>query len=87
MKSMIFTENEQTFRRVTKSAARKAFNSGMDVMLCPSKLRPGKPWNPEVLVNQSRSGEDATFDQVVNAFEYYNTSAETGRTTNYFLAV
>lgn len=64
--------------RVTKQAARRIYNAGGIIFLCPVNLRPGAPWNPECAAQISEEGR--TFDSVVNAFSAYNcTTSEAGR--------
>lgn len=79
-----FTDRGTRYVRVTKTTARKAYGAGKTVILCPCKLRPGGPWNPEISVK--RNAEDPeTFDQRVNNFVWYNLNAESGRYPMYFL--
>ena len=69
---------------MTEITARKAYDNGKTVLLCPYKLRPGGPWHPEIPVK--RNAEDPeTFDQCVNGFAWYNLNAESGRYPMYFL--
>lgn len=79
-----FTDHGTRYTRVTKTAARKAYDTGKTVILCPCKLRPGWPWHPEIPVK--RNAEDPeTFDQRINSFAWYNLNAESGRYPMYFL--
>lgn len=61
MRAYTFTENGFTFERVDKKQARKAYNNGLRVMVCPVNLRPGYPWHPEISVS-GKSG--ATFEEM-----------------------
>ena len=70
MRAYTFTENGFTFERVDKRQARKAYNNGLRVVVCPVNLRPGYPWHPEISVS-GKSG--ATFEEMLNAFIFYNT--------------
>lgn len=79
-----FTDRGTLYVRVSKTTARKAYDAGKTVVLCPCKLRPGAPWHPEIPIRHSAEDPE-TFEQRVNNFEYYNLSAETGRYTLYFL--
>ena len=83
MNKMSFDFLGYTWERVTRSEARTRYDRGEDLMLCPSKLRPGYPWHPEVYVYYSAE-EPQTFDQMDNAFRYYNLSPEAGRGVLYF---
>lgn len=51
MRQYTFTENGFTFERVDKRQARKAYNNGLRVVVCPVNLRPGYPWHPEISVS------------------------------------
>lgn len=80
MINMTFTDNNKIkYKRVNKTTARRAFNEGCVVVLCPSNLRPFSPWHNEAGVIKDRC-EGADFEKVVNAFSYYNCiNNETGR--------
>ena len=69
------------FERVSKQAARRIFNAGGVVYLCPVNLRPGAPWNPQTGVkNSPNGGGPADFDYLVLAFTAYHCrNSETGR--------
>lgn len=61
--------------RIDKKVARKLHDEGKEIFLAPSKLMPGGVWSIGYLVQKA---EDRTFDQLVNSFDYYNTSYEQG---------
>ena len=46
MKKRTYTDSGFTFERVDKKTARKVYNNGLRVVLCPVNLRPGYPWHP-----------------------------------------
>lgn len=70
------------FQRISKSAARRAFNAGDPVYLCAVNLRPGGPWHPEICL--WRTGEN--FEKSVAAFEFYNCiNGETGKYAAYYI--
>ncbi|HEY6565143.1 MAG TPA: hypothetical protein VIY86_11635 [Pirellulaceae bacterium] len=48
------------FKRITKAAARKLFNAGKPIYLCPHKMRPGFPWNMAALIFSKGWLEKAT---------------------------
>ena len=85
MKKYTFTDGGYTFQRINKKVARQAYNSGLRVMLCPVNLRPGEPYHPEISI----SGKAATtFEEALNAFEFYNLRGEeTGRYTAFYIPV
>ena len=68
--------------RISKRTARKLFDGGLPVVLCPVNLRP--QWN--TIATISNTIDDPDFDKHVNAFEYYNCICnETGRYTAFYL--
>lgn len=79
-----YKQGRYTFKRVNKATARKAYNNGLRVILCPCNLRPGSPWYCELDISGKAP---ATFEAQVNAFEYYNLNRETGRYTAFYIPV
>ena len=72
------------FTRISKAAARRAFNAGETVYFCACNMRPGAPWHPEIRANNRNGG---SFEAAVGWAEYYNcTCAETGRHLAYYRA-
>lgn len=66
--------------RINKAQARKIYNNGGSVTIVPCNLRPGM-WGVDI----SNAG-GYTFDQVVNAFSYYNcTGSEVGRYPAFYI--
>lgn len=70
------------YRRVSKWIARKLYDDGVEVYMCPCNLRPGEPWHPEVAVRLS-DGEEfpcapAPFEDVVRGFQFFNCSYSAG---------
>lgn len=84
MKNLIFEIDGMQYKRVTKPVARKIFNSGKNVLLCPCNLRPGSPWNHGATVN-CESGN--SFNQITNSFEYYNCNAIAGYYAAFYIEV
>lgn len=85
MRAYTFTENGFTFERVDKRQARKAYNNGLRVVVCPVNLRPGCPWYPEIIVS---GGSGATFEEMLNSFIYYNIrDNETGKYAAFYIPV
>lgn len=69
MKKYTYTDGGRLFVRITKTTARKAYSNGLRVVLCPSNLRPGFPYHPEISISGKAA---ASFEEAVNSFEYYN---------------
>lgn len=85
MRAYTWTENGFTFKRINKTQARRAYNNGLRVVVCPVNLRPGYPWYPEIIVS-GKSG--ATFEEMLNAFIYYNIrDNETGKYAAFYIPV
>ncbi len=82
--------------RVSKATARRLWGV-RDMLLCPSNLRPGRPWHPELRVdaqhiaasirNDPRNERNpATFDRYVANYEWHNcTCKETSYYTAFYL--
>ena len=68
--------------RISKAAARRAFNAGDVVYFCACNMRPGAPWHPETGADNSDGG---SFAAAAGWAAYYNcTSAEAGRYLAYY---
>jgi len=77
------SDTDKIFTRISKAQARSYFNADIDIkiVLCPSRLRPGTPWNPEIYL------PDATldsFEMLVRRFEHYNCNVESGYYASYY---
>lgn len=85
MRKYTFTDGGYTFQRIDKKTARRAYNNGLRVMLCPVNLRPGYPYHPEISISGKAA---ATFEEALNAFEFCNLRGkETGRYTAFYIPV
>jgi hypothetical protein len=71
------------WRRVRKTEARKAYDAGRDVVLCPCKLYPFDAWRPAIMANAKHFGSD--FAKLVRNFEWQNCTNETGRYTTFYV--
>ena len=83
-------KNGKTWKQASKAAARKAYNAGLKITLCAANMRPGFPYYPEIVTDKERmtevnAGEDVDFEKLVNHFEYYNCTSETGKYTRFYL--
>lgn len=65
--------------KINKAVARKMYNNGKKIMLCPCKMRPER-FGVNVSIACGRS-----FDSLVNEFEYYNCSQPTGDYAAYYI--
>ena len=85
MREYTWSENGFTFKRISRSKARTAYNNGLPVIACPVNLRPGRPWSPEIIITPD---PERTFEQIENAFYYYNIrNAETGYYSAFYIPV
>ena len=92
MNEYTFTSHGQTFTRVSKAVAKKAYINGFVVALCPCKLRPGTPWDSETIISRETRGCTADdisagndFEGMVNSISYYSLNSETGTYISYFM--
>ena len=72
------------YKRITKRTAERLYNAGQPVLFCPVNLIPGGPWGIGCTITKD---EGTTFEQVLNAFEYYNCNNEAGSYTAFYIAV
>ena len=70
------------YRRISKIEARKWYNAGETICVCPNNLRPDSPWFSGILVNSQQNGD---FDKMCNAVSYYNCNSEAGRYLSFYL--
>ncbi len=85
------------YSRISKAAARKAYDAGKVVRLTACKLSPVNFWGAYADAQKERFTEvagdgfnttvarDREFDTVVNAFSYYNCNNECGRYPAYYV--
>ena len=74
MKKYTYTDGGRLFVRITKTTARKAYNNGLRIVLCPSNLRPGFPYHPEISISGKAA---ASFEEAVDRFTGEKPTAET----------
>lgn len=96
MRNMKWNDNGELLVQISKRKARKLWGKA-DMSLCPSNLRPGFPWRPNMDVFASEISaklaseweherKAAAFDSYVASFEWYNcASSETGLYTTFYL--
>ena len=72
-KCNITAPNGATYRRITKAMAKRLYNDGLTVIVCPSNLKPFTPWNVEQPFNINDNDENASdFDKRILFFTFYN---------------
>lgn len=75
------------FKRVSKRAARIAYDAGKPVVLCPCKLYPFGGFRPSMLEQKTDQSEQSFYD-LVESFEHYNCQLnETGYYASFFIEV
>jgi hypothetical protein len=73
----------QDLIRIQKRTARRLFNAGLSITVCPNKYNVyNEFWCCKDTINKSET--DLSFDQFINAFEYYNCNNELGRYTAFY---
>lgn len=96
MNSITLKDGDQTWQRVSKVAARKAWDAGKPVVFCPVKLHPFGGFRPSIQRQRDFADEEQrksygldvpTFDQVSQDFAWYNCTCETGYYPSYWIAV
>ena len=84
MRKEVYTIDGVTYTRVTKATARKLFNNGECVGICPAKIDPSNMWCGMAEFQKSHKRENWGFDDFVNCFVYYNCQEETGKYPKFF---
>lgn len=96
MNPFCFQQGSFQFRRVSKRTARRAYQNGLTVAMCPCNLRPFTLHHYEHTINRKgrahfiadETGALNDFNNLVVSFEYYNCiNAETGRYAAFYLPV
>ena len=74
--------------RVDKRVARRLYNAGEDIWLCPCNMKPSHSWGMACLENKDFVGnKNHTFEEVVKWYEWYNCNTETGRYVAFYVKV
>ncbi len=74
MNNYTFTSNNGVrYTRISKPAARKIYDNGGAVYVCPVKCSPvNEFWQTGTIIDNPAADPDRAFDKVINAFEFYN---------------
>ena len=78
--------NDGTFKKVTKTTAKKLFNAGITIYLLPCKANINSIWFSPYPFNIKQC-ENMDFQTIVNSFEYYNCNNEIGKYTAFYTEV
>lgn len=71
------------YKRITKWTAKKLYEMGEPILLCPVNLIPGGMWGNGCIVTKK---EGRTFEQLVSEFEFYNcNNNESGYYTAFYI--
>ena len=81
------------FTRIAKLNAKRRYENGETIYLCPHGLRPGAPWHPEVAITkvgrdedvQYFAGSDDEFEKIVAEFTHYNCNYSSGKYPAYYI--
>ena len=102
MNNFIFTDNGNHYKRIDKRQARRAYDAGETVYLCPCNLRPFGFWRPEIDINKtdylkagfsepfifSDGSSEMDFNRRLNQFEFYNCiNTETGKYSAFYIQI
>ena len=71
-------------KRINMTQARKMYNEGTSIYLLPSKAVPGSIWIFPVKISHDIQAQ-CDFDTKVNAYRYYNCTAETGKRVHFYV--
>lgn len=87
MKNLTFTNHKgERLTRVSKRRARKLFDAGYTIEMSPVNMNPLGAWYMYYRTGKTLKGYDgSTFDNHVNAFEYYNCNSECGKYAAYYV--
>lgn len=72
-------------KKINRQKAKRLFDDGVKITLCPSKLMYGAPWYPECEIDKNRC-PDNSFQSIVNNFTVYNCTYETGYYPHYYIS-
>lgn len=84
MRNESYEVENTTWNRVTKGVAKRFFDKGTLIALCPVNIDPRSPWVSPIHITNTPG---KSFESLVNVFEAYNCpNAETGRYAKFFVA-
>jgi len=80
--------------RISMKNAKRRYDRGEVIYICPHKLRPGGPWHPECAIARDDYSDEDTqyflaytkeFEDVVREYAHYNCSYGTGKYLSYYI--
>jgi hypothetical protein len=75
-------------QKITKSEAKRMYDSGKEIYLNPSKMRPYGVWHNAMKTSKKNSentiSDAPTFEQLVNNYHYYNCNKEMGLVVHFY---
>lgn len=71
-------------KRISMAQARKLYSEGTDIYLLPSKAVPGSIWILPIKISRDIQIQN-DFDTKINAYRYYNCTAETGKYIHFYI--
>lgn len=78
--------NFKTLKRINKTAAKKLYNAGADVLFIPCKLNPENNFYClGIWENNQLAGQYETFEKLCNAFSWYNCRSDTGNYIAFYI--
>lgn len=89
MRNFVFSDGDNVLVQVSKTTAKKLFERDENVCFCPSKLSPvsmfyhGSRFKKSDLI-EKYGKEEFKFENLLNAFVYYNCTPETGRYVTFY---
>jgi hypothetical protein len=78
------TKNGVEYERITKTQARKMYDLGQKVYICPSKARVNSPWIVLFELCEFGWAMGDTFQRALDRYEIFNCNSELGWTCKYF---
>lgn len=77
--------NNKVYKRVNKTQAIKAYNSGKEMFLIPAKANIYSPWVNPCFIGNDRDSE--TLNTIIGYFEYYNCVRPFGKYAWFYIAI
>jgi len=72
-------------KSIQKRTARKLYEFGVQIYLHPCKMRFDNPWQPPLPYRLGEYDDNRSFDEICNAFRYYNCDSERGKYIHFFV--